>query len=307
MRRYLYNILKFAGFTVSFYILYVIIGGITAPRLSGVPYNRGETGHIYTRLKEIETIDSIDILFLGNSTAYRNFDPRIFQKHNIKIFVLGSSSQTPIQTEVLLKRYLKNISPKYVVYAVSNMIFSSNGLESAIDINSNDQIDYNSLKMATTINHPRLYNSLIFSTFKEFLNEPYTEPLVKDGELYISGGFVESDVCFYKKESEIEVEMPKEFNKKQLKSFNNIIEILEQEKIKYTLISIPFVSKYNFEENNNSEFQSFISNYNYYNLSNVEMNDTLHFYDNFHLNQIGVEHFNEIFINEFYNKKIKRE
>ena len=79
-------------------------------------------------------IKNVDVLFLGSSHAYRGFDPRIFRKRGYSSFNLGSSAQTPSQTKVWLKRYLKHLNPKIVIYEVYPGTFSSDGIEASLDL-----------------------------------------------------------------------------------------------------------------------------------------------------------------------------
>jgi len=78
----------------------------------------------------------VDILFLGSSHSYRGFNPQYFSGY--KTFNLGSSAQTPIQTNLLLKRYLHQLNPKTIVYEVYPISLSIDGVESSSDIIAND-------------------------------------------------------------------------------------------------------------------------------------------------------------------------
>ena len=60
-------------------------------------------GHLHSRLLEINKHQNVDVLFLGSSHAYRGFDTRIFKESGIASFNLGSSSQAPVQSLLLLK------------------------------------------------------------------------------------------------------------------------------------------------------------------------------------------------------------
>ena len=91
-------------------------------------------GHLFTRVKEAKETKNPDILFLGSSHAYRGLDPRIFAEEGITSFNLGSSSQTPINTQVLLHQYLDQIQPKMVIYEVYAGTLTSDGVESSLDL-----------------------------------------------------------------------------------------------------------------------------------------------------------------------------
>jgi len=202
MKNFIKSILLFSAFLILFYPVLLFIWGEFAPSSfkPNLNYPLG-VGHQYSRLKEVKVINSVDILFLGSSLAYRGFDPRIFEANGITSFNLGSSNQTPIQTKVLLYRYLRQINPKLIIYEVEPEIFSIDGVESALDIMTNDKNDLISIKMAFGLNHIKVYNTLIYALLRDALglNSSFIEPIIQGEDKYISGGFVEKEIRFYKK------------------------------------------------------------------------------------------------------------
>ena len=97
MRRFLINSVLFSLFATIFYILVLPVWSYIMPPFmaKNVRSCVGCYGHLYSRVKDAEKIKNPDILFIGSSHSYRGFDTRVFQKHGIKAFNLGSSSQTP--------------------------------------------------------------------------------------------------------------------------------------------------------------------------------------------------------------------
>lgn len=60
--------------------------------------------------------DSLDILFLGSSHAYRGFDPQLMEDWwGLKSFNLGSSGQTPLTSLHILQNAIQHQQPKMVV------------------------------------------------------------------------------------------------------------------------------------------------------------------------------------------------
>lgn len=60
--------------------------------------------------------NSLDILFLGSSHAYRGFDPQLLEEWSgIKSFNLGSSGQTPLTSLHVLHNAIQHQRPKMVV------------------------------------------------------------------------------------------------------------------------------------------------------------------------------------------------
>jgi hypothetical protein len=250
---------------------------------------------MYSRLSEIKKWGKVDILFLGSSHAYRGFDTRIFSKNGYKTFNLGSSAQSPAQTKVLLNRYLESLNPKLVIYEVYPDTFTIDGVESSLDIIANDKNDFNSLKMALEINNIKTYNTLIYGFTRDLLglNESFFEPVVKGNDKYVTGGFVEKEIRFYKPQKFEEKEII--LNDYQLKIFSEIVEMLNNNNIELILVYAP-IPKVNYNSYRNTNyFDKKMKGYStYFNFNEIiTLNDSLHFYDSHHLNQDGVEIFNK--------------
>lgn len=259
---------------------------------------------MFSRVSEAKNTNDIDILFLGSSRAYRSFDPRIYSKVGLKTFNLGSSAQTPFQTDVLLQRYWENLNPKLVIFDISPRVFNLDGVESSLDIIANDRNDWYSFDMALKVNNIKTYNTLIYGATRDLfnLNETYTEPIIKGSDTYISGGFVEKEISYFKpipiEEKEIHLDQS------QLESFSKIISFLNSKNTKVILVYIPIPpSTYN-SYTNMAYFDSLMWSYSeYYNFNEINpLNDSLHFYDSYHMNQSGAEIFNKKLI-EIINER----
>ena len=113
MAKFIKSILWFTPYSLAIYLLLLVFWGELTPPLlkKNLNYKKGSYGHLYSRIRELKKTHDVDILFLGSSHTYRGFDPRIFARHGFHTFNLGSSSQSPIQTEILLKRYLDKLNP----------------------------------------------------------------------------------------------------------------------------------------------------------------------------------------------------
>lgn len=297
MKKFIFNTILFLFFTTLFYLTLLFVWGRFAPSRfkPNINYRIGSYGHMYSRLTEIKKYGKVDILFLGSSHAYRGFDTRFFLDNGYKSFNLGSSSQTPAQTKILLKRYLDSLNPELVIYEVYPATFTNDGVESSLDIIANDVNDLHSLIMAKKINNIKIYNTLAYGFIRDLfgLNSSFSEQTIKGNDKYISGGYVEKELGFYN---------PTEFDNKeillrdyQLESFDEIVQMLKVKKIELILVYAP-IPKVNYHSYvNNSYFDSVMQTYStYYNFNQiVSLNDSLHFYDSHHLNQNGVKIFNE--------------
>ena len=309
MKKFIFNTFIFLLFTSVFYIVFLNLWGRYAPTLfkPNINYKIGTHGHMHSRLAEVKDYGEVDILFLGSYHAYRGFDTRIFSENGYKTFNLGSSSQTPVQTKVLLNRYLDNLSPKIVIYEVYPETFTIDGVESSLDIIANDKNDFESFKMALKINNIKTYNTLIYGFTRDLLglNSSFTENTIKGNDKYVFGGFVERELGFYQ---------PTKFDKKeislrnyQLESFSEIVQMLSDKHIELILVFAP-IPKMNYDSYLNiNYFDSVMRTYSvYYNFNKIiNLNDQLHFYDSHHLNQNGVIIFNEKLIDLLKNNEAR--
>ncbi len=255
--------------------------------------------YTYLRMKEARQIKDVDILFLGSSHTYRGFDPRIFKEYGYKTFNMGSSNQTPLQTKVLLDRYLNTLNPKLIVYEVTPINFEYDGVESSLDILANDKLDLESLKMAFTINHIKTYNTLLYSCYLSLLNrkEIFEQDTVSGSDTYISGGYVQSKILHnregfdnYEKSNWVPVSH-------QLKAFESILHTINKKRIRFILVQAP-VSRHEYENcyNDNDHIDAYFLSKTpyYYNFNNIlKVNDSLDFFDAHHLTQSAVRVFNE--------------
>lgn len=296
MKKFILNILIFIIFLGLFYITVLFFWGQYTPSnyQPNINYRIGSYGHTYSRLSDVKKVKDVDILFLGSSHSYRGFDSRIFSEYDYKTFNLGSSSQTPIQTEVLLNRYLEDLNPKTIIYEVYPASFMSDGVESSLDIIANDKNDLASLEMVLKIQNIKTTNTFLYALPHDIfgLNESFVEPNKKGIDTYIPGGFVEKKMNYFKPATVVKKEI--EFNESQIEAFSEIVSKITSENIELIILYAPITKvRYNGYAGNHF-FDSIMKRHSeYYNFNEIiYLNDTLHFYDSHHLNQEGVELFN---------------
>lgn len=309
MKKFLKNILLFLLFFVVAYPIGVCITGEIAPYYfrKSLSYNIGGYGFLHSKIKEIDKYKNPDVLIVGTSHAYRGFDNRILKSNGITTFNLASSMQTPIQTNVIFKRYLEKICPKLIVYDVNPEVFNNDGIEAGLDLISNDYVSFDTFKMAVKINDIKVYNTLIFAAYKQFFdaNKSFKESRYKNEDTYISGGYVEKKLKYNKVRNFYRPEFFK-FNDFQLEYFKGNIEIIKNKNIPFVLIHTPiaknlYVSKKNY--NKIDSLMNKLSNNRYYDFNTlIQLSDTLDFYDSNHLNSIGVRKFDDFFI-QFMKKE----
>lgn len=293
MKRFLIHIVLFIGVSTIVYSGLLITWGELMPKKlrPNLKYKIGGFGFTYTRLQEVKNTKNIDILFLGSSHTYRTFDNRVFSKHGYSSFNLGSMAQSPLQTEVLVKRYLNQLNPKLIIYESYPGNLSRDGIESGIDIITNDYIDGDIIKMGFHQNDLLIYNALIYGIYKDLKGDKksYKEPLIQEDESYVSGGFVEKELSYYKKQNHPDKNWKE--NPKQLKAFKRIIDYIKEQKYPVVFIHAPTTKIFYKARKNNLYYDSLISSYGkYFNLNELlNVDDSLHFFDYHHLNVKGAE------------------
>lgn len=308
MKKFITTLVSFTIFTIFFYSVFIILWGRYAPSSlkPNLNYRVGTYGFTNTRLKDVKKTKNIDILFIGSSHSYRGFDTRIFKQNNYNTFNLGTSSQSPIQSLVLLKRYLDQVKPKAVIFEVTPVTFSSDGTEASLDLIANDRNDIFSYQMALEVNSPRTYNTLLYSIHRDFLhlNDDYIEPLKTKVDTYISGGFVEKKISFYKPVPIEKTEII--LQNSQLKAFQDCVNEIRKRNIELILVNAPVTHNLYSSYTNPEYFDNTMKKFgDFYNFNKIaKLSDTLDFYDSHHLNQNGVEIFNSKLI-EILKKQYK--
>jgi hypothetical protein len=308
MRTFIYHIAKLLFYAIFIYLGILIICGEknSFNVKANLHYCKGSFGHTFSRLSEVKHYNDLDILFLGSSHCYRSFDTRIFKNHGFKTFNLGSSSQTPIQTQALINRYLNKLNPKLVVYEVYPITFEIDGVESSLDIVSNDLNDIHSLEMALKVNDLSVYNTLIYAYIQDVFrsNQDFKEPVEKENDRYISGGFVERELGFSSQQKFEKKEL--KIRNEQLQAFEEIVNTIKNANIELLLVYAP-IPKKNYERFiNNDQFDQTMSGLGtYINFNEImDLNDSISFFDGDHLNQNGVIQFNKELIDMIRSRKM---
>ncbi len=298
----------FVFFSSTLYVFLVILWGECMPGVlnKNLNYKIGSYGHMYSRIKNIAKVKDVDILFLGSSRAYRGFDTRIFKQRGLKTFNLGSSSQTPIQTELLLERYLSRLNPKLILYEVHPEMFASDGVESSLDIIANDKNDAGSIIMALKQNHMKVYNTLIYGLYRDAFkkNRDFKEKVIKNRDVYVEGGFVEKKINVYAAAKDEGTGMKIKFYDSQLAAFEKSLSLIKILNIPYVLIQTPIIQAKYKTFINTGYFDERMGKYGvYYNFNEIlRLSDKAYFYDSRHLNQSGVEFFNTKLIDILFER-----
>lgn len=302
----LYFIKRIALFTIFSLLLYVV-GVITYVEFfpkyfqKNIFYEKFAYGFSNTRFKEVKRSKNVDILFLGSSRSYRHYDPRIFSRNGYSSFNLGSSAQTFIQTEVLVKRYLDSLNPRYIIFDIYPGMFSSDGVESSFDLISNDYNNLDTFYLSLKLKNIKVINTWIYAFYKEYLFNSLDdrEEDVKGVNKYISGGYVEREITT----SDV-ISRTKEkwnYNERQWKSFIAIVEHIKGTNSKLLIVHSPRQSGFEYE--GADKLTKYLESVNlpFYNYKGLEIiNDSMHFYEASHMNQKGVNLYNDFLLEKHF-------
>ena len=299
MNAFAKSLLRFIPIAICIYIVLVSIWGTFVPQAFRTNMTTSSPeGNTHQRLEEVKRNKDIDILFLGSSRAFSVFDTRMYQQQGYSVFNMGTSSQTPLQTIVLLHRYLDQLHPQHIIFEVSPLMFSSDGIESYTDIIANDQLDYHATLMTCQAAHINVLNTLIYKTYRTIIGTAAEGkvPHSDKHRRYIEGGFVEVDIKDYQPIAHLSSAENIQLNTIQLEAFEAIVQLIAENGIKLTLVQVPFIeSKYQSYQSINQQFDSLIQQNGTYHNFNRTMNwsDSTYFRDEIHLNQRGIERFNK--------------
>jgi hypothetical protein len=289
---FLGKMILFGFCAFCFYLLWLVsvsfLPGAFRPNL---PLNDFPVGFSHQRFRDAAVSEPVDIVVLGPSRAYRGYDPRKFSASGYTLFNLGSTAQTPIQSEILAKRYIEHLQPKVVIVDVYAGMFSSDGVESSLDILANDRVDGQSMQLMVRQRDMLVTNALLYYGMRGLLGieEHPVNPIKTD--TYVQGGYVSTSVEGFSANDDI-LEISA-VNQHQLDAFGRMIRWLESQNIKVVLVHSPIPTITYDKPTFDSLMRTFGT---YYDFSEMREFTTAHFYDQLHLNQKGVELYNAYLI-----------
>lgn len=284
---------------------------------TNIPKKKDRLGSFTARkLEEIKNTKALDILVLGSSLAYRNYDIRVFQNKHYHSFNLGTSAQKPNMTYIIAEKYLLNTSPKLVIIDVNPylMLMPDNFETTDVIINSsNSRYDFN---LFTTAPSLLSFNALIikYSGFSEkYRLEKAKDSTSETNDQYLGNGFVGSKVVYdeTKKTSEIHIRDYKPLSN-QVDALEKTISFLKQHKIKYILVLSPINEHYLLKKSKikSAQFRELSKTYfakygNYTDSNNLQKYNKTDFMDFSHLNETGSKKFTQSLI-PIIESKIKK-
>lgn len=283
-------------FTGIFFLLYglllVLIGQCMSISFgTQFYYPEGGTGHSQLRFQEIKSQKNIDLLFIGSSHAYRNYDTRIFNQEQIHTFNLGSTAQTPIQTWEILQHLPHHLLPKRLIIDFYLPLFYNEGIESSIDLLANT--DFYPMRW-NEYHDVKWYNALLYRTLSlKLLNlQPKKNPERIGHDQYITGGYVQSDQAYDARHQTPKVSGV--VNESQVSALQNIVRWANEHNIKWMIVQSPILpsheaAKY---ETLPLAIQKIIPKEKFINGQNAVALALKNFIDSDHLSAEGVQNYN---------------
>lgn len=298
MKRFIKKIFIFLLLIIIVYPVFVIftveIFGLNQKNIKFKPISSWTS----ETLNEVLKFKEIDILILGSSHAYRGYDVRLLRSLGI-CYNMGTTSQTPLQSYYLIKKFIDILNPKYIILDIYFPLFESDGIESSVDIISN-YCSLDNYELFFMKPNPIILNTLIYSYYYYYFktDDLKIKKYSNNMDSFVSGGFVERKIKFYNSNQKFLKRIIK-INSTQKKAFENIINLLNKNKIKYIIVHSPITKTEYYSYENTAELNNYFNNkgiYLNFNELNLPLIDNIHFYDRHHLNQYGVFIFNKYLI-----------
>lgn len=281
-----------------------------------------EAGQFYPSLRwndYYNSQDSIDVLILGSSHAYRSYNPKIIKQYtkNETVFNFGSSGQSPKNGYYVLNEILQKHHPKVLILDIYYMVFTPD--RELRNRRYNWQyMEYGKGKRdffwngfsfeekVRLIFFPSvIYRRHLKAKLNKLLGRAYL--LGKEGD-YITNGFVATadtlSLNELKNNNQFDVFKTKldELAEAQLHYLKKMKDRCAEENIQLVLMTSP-MPKISVEKIGNYQaFSTFFSNLSTqwnipfldYNIKRIEeIEDEFHYYDDDHLNAAGATIFSE--------------
>ena len=299
MVRLLRQGLVFLAVAIALYALAMFV--LARVNFHGHPliYRTGSYYHLkggiaYEKFKEFDAAAHYDVVVLGSSHAYRGYDPRVFAAHGLRMFNLGSSAQTPLNTYWLLKEYVTAANCGLLVLDLYEGAMINEGLESTSELVMNMTSDRAAIGMVTDLRDLRGLNLLALRWCRAGAGPDFTD------STYRSGGFAERTDSLKspitpKGHTEVQ------YRPEQLRSLGKCLELCQQRGIPVVLVThyYPGTSDRVGHEAFRATIDSVRAPFKvpYLDLAYAhQLDDQHHFYDHNHLNLAGVRLFNRALI-----------
>jgi len=295
--KFVINILKLVLIATVFYLgIFMVLNKV---KVKGKPliYSLNddliwEGGNSYERFRDFDRDAYHDVIVMGSSHAYRTFDPRLFEKENINMFNLGSSSQTLLDTDILLRKLVVPENVELIIMELSAFSFSGDDYESRAFLATNLPHDDVALDILKNKKEIRSLNLLTERMFRKLEDGPLYDP-----DDYVGKGYCEKfdSVAVLSTFKKHENYQPKQ---KYVEALERILDYTKKNNLNILFVTQPYP-----KETDHTIFVKFKNMLLDHHLKegvdfldysfNLPVDSKDHFYDHSHLNQAGVEILNK--------------
>jgi len=270
-------------------LFYLIMGDYAAPN----------GGHTYHASLDWNDTVHFDVVVLGASRAQRGYSTVLFDSLGVKMFNMGTPSQSLLNSRILLEKHVQSKNVKEIWLDVVPGLFKGNAFESTSDLIQNWSPNKTALTVAYESKDARALNLWMKRLF-------CSNSMEQEGKgKYCGNGYVEVNASLDSKwKTEFEAgNFGKEtkgfvsFSSEAIDELERIILYCQSENLKIKLIASPitvFSNRWD-QMKMNEIIQPIVVKYNipFFDYSNrTEWNTLTDFYDEKHLNASGVRKFN---------------
>jgi hypothetical protein len=312
MKAFLHKITYSFLIIAIIYCIYLFVWGLLFPMNKDSNLIFRKKGTLTLKVNDYKSREKIDVLILGSSHAHNGIDTRILEKQGVKSFNFGTNSQTLIQTNYLLQKYLDTNKVKIVAIETNISNFHVDGVESSLDILFNEGINFEIIQMVLSTKNLKGINSLLFVMTSKLFGIKSIN-MFDDNSVsnYLIGGYTFKDSKKTNTNKATVKNVKLTIRESQENALINIIDFLNANKIEFFFFQAPVTSYRYMSLYNDGFFENMMSKYDikYINFNGlVDLDDFKDFRDDHHLNQAGVNKFNPVFIDyikENYNNPLK--
>lgn len=319
--------MKQLGLKAIFYLLVLLGLNFLITHLLGVlERDVDKRGYAFDKYRweefyQLPQGDSLDILFLGSSHAYRGIDPFLMDSlMGIHSYNLGSSGQTPLTSYHILENAVEHVEPKMVVIDLYFHAFmEENQLANAgnnwLEIKSSaskwsflmNAFDLNEMAALTILPIIRKKKNLRYTIRKYLLGDDH----LNDAGRYQGKGYVRQDSRISLEElqaepfySELHLKKGWALQKHQ-EGLRKLVHFCREKGIEVRCISAPMPSISYQKIKDRQRVQQYLTTLTrdlgvaYHDDTqnpSLGLQDDLHFYDDNHLNHAGVQRWNKALI-----------
>lgn len=252
-------------------------------------------GQEYRIMKDWKGSSQYDVLVIGSSHAYRGYDPRIFDRNNLRMFTAGSGFQNPLAGYILLKDIFYPQQGSVVIIDIFDQTFEGDGTGSYTRLIQNVTSRKAAFELAWRQPDMRTFNSFMCRSMS---NLDRVEVPDEDG--YLMNGYCpKSDTM---KVEPTEFDKQSDFNPRFRSYVQKTIDLVIASGATPVLVAHPQPKS----KTNKKFHEEFLNFFNPVTLNgnvlfldyNTEhsLNNHEHFADANHLNQAGVNLFNAMLI-----------